>query len=332
MRHCRLRLADKHSESVICAVVQTYPRTGHLATISRGDERPRPALAIDDRLWAIEDLTAGHPSFPMPHASVLEMLEHWDDVLPALDRLAEIARGGAPSLPMHTCTIHPPVDAPRQIFCAGANYRQHVIDITLDMGAGPEDLEGEALRCWAETMMDERARNGEPYVLMKPLGALAGAFDAVEVPTPEVELDWELELAVIIGRKGYRIDRSNAVEPVAGYAVANDLSARQLIRRKDYPQLGTDWFRAKGQKSFLPLGPYLVPAKFVPDPEKLAMRLSVDDVLMQNACTDDMVFGIARLIEYISASTRCFPATSSVQGRPQATALTMGASSLPVTS
>lgn len=287
-----------------------------LCTFSQNGGLPRAGLAIADRIWAIEDLASLEPSFPAPRASVLKMLDNWSEIVPKLDRLAELADGALESVALEDCTIHPPVDAPRQIFCAGANYRQHVIDITLDMGVGPEGLQGEELRQWAATMMDERARSGDPYVFTKPFGALAGAFDPIEVAEPAVDLDWELELAVIIGRKGYRIPRETAGEHVAGYAVANDISARKLIARKDYPQIGTDWLQAKGQKGFLPLGPYLVPAKFVPEPENLAMHLSVGDKLMQDARTDDMVFGIARLIEYISASTPLFPGDVICTGSP----------------
>jgi 2-keto-4-pentenoate hydratase/2-oxohepta-3-ene-1,7-dioic acid hydratase in catechol pathway len=287
-----------------------------LCTFSRGARGPQAGLVIDERIWAVEELAAFDPSFPMAGASVLEMLQCWSEILPALDRLARLAPGALGSVAPADCKIHPPVDAPRQIFCAGANYRQHVIDITLDLGVGPQDLQGDELRRWAETMMDERARCGDPYVFTKPLGALAGGFDPIEVPDAEVDLDWELELAVIIGRSGYRIPRERAGHHVAGFAVANDISARQLIQRKDYPQLGTDWLQSKGQKGFLPLGPYLVPANFIDQPENLAMRLSVGDTLMQDARTDDMIFGIPRLIEYISTATPLFPGDVICTGSP----------------
>lgn len=286
------------------------------------DRGPRKAgLVMDGRVRSVESLAAGRGGIFQGNTgvTVLQMLEAWDVYLPLLDELAAIA-GQEPEADdardLADCTIHPPVDLPRQIFCAGANYRQHVIDIALDTGAGPEGLTRDELRRWAENMMDERARTGEPYVFVKPVSAVAGAFDPIELPPTTTQLDWELELGVVIGKGGFRISREEAFAHIAGYAIVNDLSARDLIVRKDYPQLGTDWLRAKGQKGFLPFGPCLVPAHCVPDPEDLHMALTVGDKVMQDESTSDMVFGIARQIEYISQYTALLPGDLICTGSP----------------
>jgi 2-keto-4-pentenoate hydratase/2-oxohepta-3-ene-1,7-dioic acid hydratase in catechol pathway len=223
-----------------------------------------------------------------------------------LDHLAAFAAAGVAGLAasnLRECRVHPPVDLPRQVFCTGANYRKHVIDLTVDTGTGPEGLDREGLYRWAANMMDERARTGEPYVFTKPVAAISGAFDPIELPSNTRKPDWELELGVVIGKPGHRIRREDAFSHVAGYAIVNDISARDLIPRLDYKMLGTDWLRAKGQKGFLPFGPCLVPAHLVPNPQNLRMTLSVSGQVMQNESSSDMLFGIARQIEYISSYT-----------------------------
>jgi 2-keto-4-pentenoate hydratase/2-oxohepta-3-ene-1,7-dioic acid hydratase in catechol pathway len=121
---------------------------------------------------------------------------------------------------------------------------------------------------------------------------------------------------VVIGRGGRGIARARALEHVAGYMVANDISARDLIARTDYKMLGTDWLKSKGQPGFLPLGPLLVPARFVPDPHRLGMRLTVSGQVMQDETTADMIFGIERQIEYISQYCELLPGDVICTGSP----------------
>jgi 2-keto-4-pentenoate hydratase/2-oxohepta-3-ene-1,7-dioic acid hydratase in catechol pathway len=239
-----------------------------------------------------------------------------------VDRLVEYAQANrgreaaVRPLELNSLRVHPPVDLPRQVFCTGANYRKHVVDMTIDAGVGPEGLEGEALRRWAEDMMDERAARGEPYVFTKPVSAISGAFDKLTLPDNTAKPDWELELGVVIGKGGYQISRQDALSHIAGYAIVNDISARDLIPRTDYKMLGTDWLRSKGQVGFLPFGPYLVPAKFIRDPQDLRLRLTVSGRVMQDETTADMIFDIARQIEYISRYCRLLPGDLICTGSP----------------
>lgn len=288
-----------------------------LATISI-DGAARAAVVIDDRVALLDDLIGTQSNAILPRgASVLGLLENWDANLPAIDALAEVA--GGLGVDWHAAAeVHfrSPVDLPRQIFCTGANYRTHVVHLTVDTKTGPEGLEGEELREWAEKMMDDRLANGDPYVFTKPITTVAGPNDDLVLPANTTKPDWELELAVIIGKGGYQITREAAMEHVAGYAIANDISARDLIPRTDYKLLGTDWLRSKGQLGFLPLGPYFVPARFVPDPYDLGMRLSVEGQLMQNETTGDMMFDIVRQIEYIARYTPLLPGDVICTGSP----------------
>jgi 2,4-diketo-3-deoxy-L-fuconate hydrolase len=250
-------------------------------------------------------------------ASVLDLLQDWGANLAVLRALADqLPAPHLSAVSMSSLRVHPPVDLPRQVLCTGANYRKHVVDLTMDMGVGPDGLEGDALRAWAEHMMDERAANGEPYVFPKLPSAITGAFDPVVLPATTHKPDWELELAVIIGRPARNVSREAALDYVAGYSIVNDVSARDLIARTDYKMLGTDWLRSKSPPTFMPFGPTLVPACFVPDPQNLRMALKVNGQVMQAESTADMLFGVARQIEYISSHVQLWPGDVIATGSP----------------
>jgi 2,4-diketo-3-deoxy-L-fuconate hydrolase len=279
-----------------------------LVTFRRPAGAPMAGLAIDDRVTAIDELVRASPS---PHhqklagRSVLDLLQDWENSLDALNSLrASITPSTIleQSIAFSDVIICPPVDLPRQVFCTGANYRKHVVDLTLDMGVGPEDLDEAGLRRWAENMMDERARTGEPYAFTKPVSAIAGPYDDLALPAYEDKPDWELELGVVIGSGGFNISREEAMSHVAGYAIVNDVTSRSLIARTDYKQLGTDWMRSKGQPGYLPFGPTLVPRQFIANPYDLTLKLRINAQVMQNEVAADMIFDISRQIEYISAS------------------------------
>ena len=91
--------------------------------------------------------------------------------------------------------------------------------------------------------------------------------------------------------------------------IANDITARELVARPDVPQMGMDWMACKGAPGFKILGPYITPAKFVPDPQKLHIRLSLNDKVMQDEGTNDMIFDVPALIEFLSGSTTLLPGT-----------------------
>lgn len=282
-----------------------------LTTFSHNGLRQAVGLVIDEQIYPLA------PDHRLAAEGMLGILENWDASLPELDRLARGAKGsGVRPIPVHVAELHPPVPNPRQIFCTGANYRKHVVDMTMDMKVGPEGVKGDELRRWAENMMDERAAHGEPYVFTKPLAAVAGPNDPLVLPANTTKPDWEIELGVVIGRAGYQISREDALAYVAGYAIVNDISARDLIPRTDYAMLGTDWLKSKGQPGFLPFGPYLVPAAFVPDPQNLSLKLSLNGQVMQDESSADMIFGVARQIEYISAYTRLLPGDVICTGSP----------------
>jgi 2-keto-4-pentenoate hydratase/2-oxohepta-3-ene-1,7-dioic acid hydratase in catechol pathway len=215
--------------------------------------------------------------------------------------------------------VHPPVNLPRQIFCSGANYKKHVIDLIIDEGGGPmtENMTAEERRAWATRMMDDRAANGYPYMFSKPVSVVTGAYDNIILPPHAKAPDWELELGVVIGRKARHVARAEALNYVAGYSIVNDITNRDHVFRRDAVKaMGSDWVAAKGSPTYLPFGPYLVPAAFVPDPQNLQLTLKLNGEIKQDESTADMIFDIARQIEYLSSLVELWPGDVICTGSP----------------
>jgi 2,4-diketo-3-deoxy-L-fuconate hydrolase len=127
--------------------------------------------------------------------------------------------------------------------------------------------------------------------------------------------DWELELAVVIGREAFRVSREEALDHVAGYTIVNDVTTRDLVFRKDMKEIGTDWFRSKNAPGFLPTGPFLVPAPFV-DASDAQVRLDLNGETMQNGSTSDLLFDIPALISSASQTTTLLPGDLLLTGSP----------------
>ncbi|MGH6989754.1 MAG: fumarylacetoacetate hydrolase family protein [Stellaceae bacterium] len=240
----------------------------------------------------------------------------------SLRRLADDFRAGprsaelrARSAPIDAFHIHPPVDLPRNVYCAGMNYRNHVIDLIMSQSgvADRPGLSEAERRAEAEKTMDVRAASGEPFVFIKAVSSIVGAYDSVPLPEGVSRPDWELELGVVIGRPARHVSRTVALDHVAGYAVVNDVTARDRINHKE---MRFDWLRGKSQPGFLPFGPYLVPAAFVRDPQTLRLTLKLNGDVMQDESSADMIYGVARLIEYLSAHVQLWPGDLICTGSP----------------
>jgi 2-keto-4-pentenoate hydratase/2-oxohepta-3-ene-1,7-dioic acid hydratase in catechol pathway len=252
--------------------------------------------------------------------SILTLVQNWEANVLAISRcLALLPADRASWSTVDNFRVHAPLE-PRQIFCTGANYYKHVVDIIVDLGPGAtpgtEHMDREQLREYAHKMMTERAGNGSPYVFSKIPSAVTGPTDPVILPAMATQPDWELELAVVIGKPARHVRREDAMAYVAGYTIANDITSRDLIWCKDPKAMGTDWISSKNSPTFLPLGPYLVPAAFVADPGLLRLTLKLNGEVMQDESTSDMIFDIARQIEYISGRVQLWPGDIICTGSP----------------
>ena len=292
-----------------------------LGTFSSEGHPPFAGLVQGDQvhpLTALQPLLSGAGHTLGGADSLLTLLQDWERAFAALQ--AAVAHPGFAQLrgtPLAALQVEVPL-RPTQIFCAGANYREHVIEIMMneDPGGQGAHLSREERRAQAARTMDERAATGAPFVFVKTAAALNRASGEIVLPSDVTKPDWELELAVVIGKKARRVSQADALQYVAGYTVANDLSARERQYRSDLKVLGADWLAAKCAPGFLPLGPFITPSAFVPDAENLRLTLTLNGQVMQDSRTDDMVFGIARLIEYVSSLTELWPGDVLLTGSP----------------
>lgn len=299
-----------------------------LATCSGESGAPFPALVLNTRIapiYALKPVCGKLGCRAIDSDSMFGVLENWDENFAALRRVATFFKtDGADDVrwrdlfaPIEQIRFRPPIDLPRQIFCVGANYRQHVIDLIVDQAVGADKtLSREERRAQAAKLMDERAAHGAPFIFSKPPSAITGPFDPVILPQHTSQPDWELELAVVIGRPCRCVSRDRALNYVAGYTIVNDITNRDLVFRKDAGALGADWLAAKGSPSYLPTGPYLLPSAFVPDPQDLQITLKLNGQVMQDESTADMIFGVSRIVEYLSTYVQLWPGDLIATGSP----------------
>ncbi len=248
-------------------------------------------------------------------ATVDALLADWHT---ASERLAGWAQDASAEWVAQTDLVPLAPWMPGQVLQAGANYRKHVVDIIVSERA--DDTQGrseEEKRAYGEALMDRRAAEGDPYVFLGTASAMTGATGDIELSArPGAQDDWELELGVVLGRGGRFVAVADAMDLVAGYTIVDDITSRDRVYRPDLPKIGTDWLAAKNAPTFLPTGPVIVPAEFVPDPTALRVVLAHNGVVRQDESVSDMIFGIPRLIAYASTLLRLAPGDLLLTGSP----------------
>jgi acylpyruvate hydrolase len=190
------------------------------------------------------------------------------------------------SLSVEEVRFRPVVPSPRKVICLGTNYAAHA----------------------AET---SRAVPSYPRLFPKFADTLIGAFDPLNLPAESSEVDYEVELAVVIGKRVRRIGESDALGAVAGYSVANDVSVRDYQFRTDQLLPGKAW------SATTPVGPWLVTPEELPDPQKLELRLELGAEVMQHASTSEMIFPVAKIIALLSEFLTLEPGDLILTGTPE---------------
>ena len=175
-----------------------------------------------------------------------------------------------PGTPQQGLRLGPCVGRVGKFICIGLNYADHAAESGLPVPS-------------------------EPVVFAKWTSAISGPDDNLQIPRGSVKTDWEVELGVVIGQGGRYIDEADALNHVAGYCVVNDVSEREWQLER-----GTQWDKGKGCDTFGPIGPWLVTADEVPDPQQLNLWLEVDGHRYQNGNTRTMVFNVAQIVSYLS--------------------------------
>ncbi len=269
--------------------------------------RPALALSIDEELYDLEaarnaGVKLGELGADGGLPDLLAQLCGNTTLTRACEEIRQLVeRGKLRSLPDGAAGLTAPF-LPERIFCAAANYIEHA----KEMGSV---LAGKS--------------HSKPYMFIKLRNTVIGPGEAIRMPPETSQLDWEIELAAVIGRGGRRISLGQALDHVVGYAVINDISARDLNVRGDYP-FKFDWFQGKCHDTFAPFGPWIVPASAVPDPQALAMELKVNDQIMQKDSTANMIWTVREQIAYLSTIVTLAPGDVIATGTPTGVGMARG--------
>jgi 2,4-didehydro-3-deoxy-L-rhamnonate hydrolase len=190
-----------------------------------------------------------------------------------------------PEIPANS-RIGSPIARPSKIICIGLNYRKHAEEAGM---AVPE----------------------VPIIFMKATSSLCGPYDPIFIPKNSVKTDWEVELAVIIGKRAKYVKKENAYDYIAGYCVHNDVSERDFQLHH-----GGQWVKGKSADHFAPLGPFLVTKDEIPDPKNLKLWLKLNGEILQDSSTSDLIFDIPTLVEHLSQYMTLLPGDVISTGTP----------------
>lgn len=282
-----------------------------LLSYGPSDAEARAGIRVGDHVFDVARLLM-EPRY----SSVLGVLQDWQAADAALSAAtAKLATGSAASndSAVAGATLRAPVLYPGNIFAAGANYTDHIAEMarSLNQPVGPSIKE----------------LGGLPWHFVKTSrSAVVGPDATVAMPSFSKNIDWEIELAVVIGKRAKDVALDDALDYVAGYTIANDLSARE-IGRAHTPQGSPfyyDWITMKCFDGACPLGPWIVPASAIADPQALGLKLWVNDELMQDSNTSLMIFSVAEQIAMLSSRLTLHPGDVILTGAPAGVGIARG--------
>ena len=279
----------------------------------------KAGIVVADRWFDLDGaaLQAGLGDLAM--SSIDALLEHWADAHARLRSLAQdIAADPAVftrwQLDPGQLRLLAPLTRPGVIYGAGANYRDHVEAMSRAFNM--------------KLVLDPKAEGVDPWHFIKAgRGTLVGHGARLPFPGHTHKLDWEAELAVVIGRRASNVSVESALDHVAGYACANDISARDNLVRAmvdGSSPFRFDWIGHKCFTGSCPFGPVFTPAEFVPSPENLDIKLWLNGELRQDSNTRNHLYGVAEQIAYLSARLELFPGDVILTGTPAGVGMESG--------
>ena len=269
--------------------------------------QPAAGVLIGEHVYSPESLLgAGR----LRDSSVLGMLRQWDEVHPALDGASKSV-DPAQGKPLASVKLLAPVLYPGALFCAGANYWDHL-----------EEMAEIAKRTTGQA--PNMTKGAEPWFFMKTTaGSIIGTDTPARLPSFSKQVDWEAEVGVVIGRKTRNIAEERAMEAVAGFVIVNDLSARDLMKREGTPFI-YDWIGQKCFEDGAPMGPWFTPAAYVDNPQDMSIKLWVNGVLKQNSSTARLVHNMAEQVAYLSRHVTLQPGDIIATGTPAGVGMPRG--------
>jgi 2-keto-4-pentenoate hydratase/2-oxohepta-3-ene-1,7-dioic acid hydratase in catechol pathway len=282
---------------------------GYKLATYKSSDGPRAGLVVGDEVFDAAKLT-GKPAY----ATVLGILADWKRAESVLKKAAAgAAKSRAKRLPLKKTKLLAPVQYPSTIYCAGANYADHAAAMAAREGSPPP--------------ADPHEQGLKPWHFIKAARTIADPGATVKMTGYAESMDWEIELAAVIGRPAKDVSIEKALDYVAGYTVSNDLSARDRGRRPPVPPTSPfkmDWTKHKTFEGSCPLGPWLIPASDIEDPQNLALKLWVNGELKQDSNTGKMIFTLAEQIAQLSENMTLHPGDLILTGTPSGTGAESG--------
>jgi 2-keto-4-pentenoate hydratase/2-oxohepta-3-ene-1,7-dioic acid hydratase in catechol pathway len=262
---------------------------------------PRAGIVVGDNVFDAAALTRN-----AAYATVLGILNDWKRAEGIIRKAAAAAaKRKRKGRPLERTKLLAPVLWPSAIYCAGANYTDHMLEMARLQNIPPAP--------------DPHEVGLKPWHFIKAPRTVVGDRATVKLPAASNAIDWEAELGAVIGRTAKNAPLEKALDYVAGYTIANELSARDLGWRPQLPDQSPFKFDWVGQKCFddaCPLGPWIVPARDIKDPQRLGIKLWVNDVLKQDSNTSQMIFSLAEQISHLSSRITLHPGDIILTGTP----------------
>jgi len=266
-------------------------------TFSKQEQSRLGLLLEGDRVLDLTSVLASRPDLGLtgPVRNLNELIALGDDAITRINAADLLAGVDINALPLlDAVSVLPPLAMTRNVFCVGRNYREHIIEGNLARGR-PADSFPTAIEFFTKA----------------PSAVVAHRDNVKRHAHLTDSLDYEVELAIVIGREGVDIPRDKALEHVFGYTIVNDVTARDLQARHG------QWFKGKSLDTSCPMGPVVVHQSAIPNANKLMISLSVNDELRQQDNTSDMIFDVATIIEQLSAGMTLKPGDVIATGTPK---------------
>jgi 2-keto-4-pentenoate hydratase/2-oxohepta-3-ene-1,7-dioic acid hydratase in catechol pathway len=261
----------------------------------RGARGPTAGVLIGGRVHPASALLEG------PADSVLEILENWERHRPVLESAAESSPSGGTAL--EELRLLAPVLYPPTLYYTGANYWDHV----REMAAANRDADGNA---------PVPEKPADPWLNLKsPKSAVIGPGEPIRLPRFSKMVDWEAEIALVVGRTARNLTPADALGCLAGFAIGNDLSARDFLKREGSIFVW-DWLAQKCFDGSAPLGPWITPLSAIPDPKAMAIRLWVNGELKQASSSAQLIHDFSELLVYLSLHVTLQPGDVILTGTP----------------
>jgi 2-keto-4-pentenoate hydratase/2-oxohepta-3-ene-1,7-dioic acid hydratase in catechol pathway len=274
---------------------QGGPTPYKLGMFQQGDRVFVGMVLNDEMVIDMGRTIAGTPS------TIKGLIAQWGQ--PTADRFASVASDSVANPPgsamkVSQLKVLPPIPDPAVVLSTAVNYQEHAMEMrsTTTVAANAQAVDPKVAQgipgYWERRPGDLRQN---PYFFVKATSAITGHNDPIVIPRGRDRIDWECEMNIVIGKTAKHVSRDQAADYIFGYTLMNDVSDRG--GRAD-GRHGSDWQLGKSHDTFAPLGPFIVPRQFVSNPQKLAVKFSLNDTVMQDSNTDRMTHTVFELVEY----------------------------------